>query len=193
MVQREELEAKIREKRLAEATKKGLTGAAGKIGTVLRMMGETITGQSDMALGSNPRGAEEESNDMPVMYMDGVERPTGREWADLESPLVDFGTYEIGRHFDGLGRGMHMEIFYKEDSSEMSVYYRGHLVYRESQGELVCYIPNEEWEGWISSLFKVAKKAQREEKEVEFQSKVKEAERSKQSWLRDIASRWGLT
>jgi len=58
---------------------------------------------------------------------------------------------------------------------------------------LVCYIPNEEWEKWVSSLFKVAKKVQREEKEAEFQSKFKEAERSKQSWLRDIASRWGIT
>lgn len=148
-------------------------------------------GQSNAAIGVDPR--ETEKDEMPVMHMDGVERPVGKEWGDLESSVVDFGTYEIGRHFDGLGRGMHMEIFYKEDSSEMSVYHRGYLVYQESQGDLVSYIPNDEWEGWVSSLFKVAKKMQREEKEIEFQSKVKEAERSKQSWLRDIASRWGIT
>ena len=88
---------------------------------------------------------------------------------------------------------MHLEIIYKDDSSEMSVYYKGYLVYQDIQGELTCYVPINEWEEWVSSLFKVAKRIQRASKEQEFAEKVAEAEKSKKSWLREIASRWGIT
>lgn len=194
MAQREEIEAKLKERRLAEATKKGLTGATGKIGTVLRSMGGPMVSQTDDATHLDIEGRGEEGRDgIPTMYMDGVERPTGPEWSDSEEDATPYGICSVGWHFDGLSRGMHLEIFYKDESSEMSVYHRGVLVYREVQGELLCYVPSTEWEGWVSSLFKVAKKVQREEKERDFQSKVQEAERSKMSWLRDLASRWGVT
>ena len=192
MAQREELEARIREKRLAEATKKGLTGPAGKIGTVLRMLGSPIVGQTEDVSYLNLDGREEDAG-MPVMDVDGVQRPTGAEWSDSDVVPTPYGIHELGRHFDGLSRGMHMEIIYKDESSEMSLYHRGYLVYREVQGDLQCYVPSDEWEGWVSSLFKVAKKAQREEKEREFQERVRDADRAKQSWLRDLASRWGIT
>lgn len=197
MGQREDLEARVREQRLAEATKKGLMGASGKIGSVLRALGSPVVSQSADAscMDTGGYGSDEPQGPMgiPVMDMEGVERPTGGEWSDEMPDPVSFGTHNVGRHFDGLSRGMHLEIFYKDESSEMSVYYRGHLVYREAQGDLLCYVPLEEWEGWVSSLFKVAKKVQRDQKEDEFRSKVQEAERNKASWLRDLASRWGIT
>lgn len=198
MAQREELEARIKEQRLAEATKKGLVGMSGKIGTVLRTLGGPIVAQTEGVtyLDTEGRGDEEPEGgavDMPVMYMDGVSRPEGAEWAEPSSSPTPFGIHRIGWHFDGLKHGMHMEIIYKDESSEMSLYCRGYLVYREVQGDLVCYVPSEDWEGWVASLFKLAKKAQREEKEREFQSKIREAERGKRSWLSDLASRWGIT
>ena len=192
MAQREELEARIKEKRLAEATKKGLNSPTGKIGTVLRMLGSPIVGQTEDASYIDLEGREDEEKGMPVMDIEGVQRPAGSEWSDPEVVPTLYGIHEVGRHFDGLSRGMHMEIIYKNESSEMSVYFRGHLVYREVQGDLQCYIPSDEWEGWVSSLFKVAKKAQREEKEREFKDRVQEADRAKKSWLREMASRWGL-
>ena len=192
MGQREELEARIKERRLAEATKKGLTGATGKIGVVLRALGSPIVSQAEDASYIDLEGREEERG-IPVMDIEGVQRPTGPEWSDPDSFATHHSVHEIGRHFDGLGRGMHMEILYKDESSEMSVYHRGYLVYKEAQGDLQCYVPSDEWEGWISSLFKVAKKAQREEKEREFQERVDEAARAKKSWLAEIASRWGIT
>lgn len=196
MAQREELEARIKEQRLAEATKKGLTGMSGKIGTVLRALGGPIVSQTedvtyiDTSGDEAVRGPEEA---IPIMYVDGVSRPEGAEWSETSATPSHFGVHNIGWHFDGLSRGMHMEIFYKDESSEMSLYCRGYLVYREVQGDLVCYVPSDDWEGWIASLFKLAKKMQREEKEREFQSKIREAERSKRSWLGDLASRWGIT
>jgi hypothetical protein len=192
MAQREELEARIKEQRLAEATKKGLTGPTGKIGVVLKMLGEPIVSQTEDASYLNLDGEEEEGG-IPVMDVEGVRRPEGPEWSDDAGIATHYGIHEIGRHFDGLGRGMHMEIFYKDESSEMSLYHRGFLAYREVQGDLQCYVPSDEWEGWVSSLFKVAKKKQREQKEREFEERVKESERTKLSWLRDMASRWGIT
>lgn len=192
MSQREELEARIKETRLAEATKKGLTGPTGKIGTVLRMLGSPIIGQTEGVSYLDLDGREEDEG-MPVMDIEGVQRPIGPEWSDAEVVPTPYGIHELGRHFDGLARGMHMEIMYKEESSEMSLYHRGYLAYRETQGDLQCYVPSDEWEGWISSLFKVAKKEQRREKEKEFEARAGEAERAKGSWLRDIASRWGIT
>lgn len=194
MAQRDEIEARLKEQRMAEATKKGLMGPSGKIGTVLKSMGSPIVSQTEMSTPLDLEGRGEDGVEaMPTIYMDGVERPSGQEWSDSEVEATPYSIHSIGRHFDGLGRGMHIEIFYKDESSEMSVYHKGHLVYREAQGDLLCYVPSEEWEGWVSSLFKVAKRVQREEKERDFQSKVQEAERSKMSWLRDLASRWGLT
>lgn len=197
MASREEIEIKIREQRTAEANKKGLVGQGGKIGTVLKSLGSPIVGQTEGAAYLDLSGRENSPTgspmkDIPIMDIDGAERPSGSEWDEI-GESVGFTTRVIGRHFDGLGRGMHLEIFYKDDSSEMSVYYRGYLVYREIQGEIDCYVPVEEWEGWISSLFKVAKKIQRESKEKEFSQKVAEADAAKKSWIREMAARWGIT
>lgn len=198
MAQREELESRIKEQRLAEATKKGLVGMSGKIGTVLKTLGSPIVAQTEDAtyLDTDGRGddvLEGGIDNIPIMDMDGVSRPEGSEWSEPSVSPTPFGIHKIGWHFDGLGRGMHMEIIYKDESSDMSLYSRGYLVYRETQGDLVCYVPSDEWESWISSLFKIAKRVQREEKEREFQSNIREAERGKRSWLRDLASRWGIT
>jgi hypothetical protein len=192
MAQREELEARIKEQRLAEANKKGLTGPTGKIGVVLKVLGEPIVSQMEDASYLNLAG-EEEDEGIPIMAVEGAKRPTGPEWSDEGRVATYYGIHEIGRHFDGLSRGMHMEIFYRDESSEMSLYHRGFLAYKESQGNLQCYVPSNEWEGWISSLFKVAKKKQREEKEKEFEERVKESEKTKLSWLHEMASRWGIT
>ena len=197
MASKEEMESRIREQRTAEANKKGLVGQGGKIGTVLRALGSPIVGQTeDVAYLSLDGSVNEPSGsplkDMPTMEIDGNERPSGDEWGEASDPL-SFSTRTIGRHFDGLERGMHLEIIYKDDSSEMSVYYKGYLVYQDIQGELTCYVPINEWEEWVSSLFKVAKRIQRASKEQEFAEKVAEAEKSKKSWLREIASRWGIT
>lgn len=193
MSQRENLESRIREQRLAEATKKGLMGQSGKIGTVLKFLGSPVVAQTEAASFLDVEGTGVEEEGIPVMDVEGAARPEGPEWGPEGGDAVPFSTRSVGMHFDGLGRGMHLEVLYKEDSSEMSVYHRGSLVYRESQGDLLCYVPSDEWEGWISSLFVLAKKVQREQKELEFQSRVKDAERAKASWLRDLASRWGLT
>lgn len=197
MASKEEMESKIREQRTAEANKKGLVGRGGKIGAVLKALGSPIVGQTESVAYLDLNGRENEASDsvlggIPVMDIDGSERPSGTEWGDVSDPVL-FTTRMVGRHFDGLSRGMHLEIIYKDEFSEMSVYHKGYLVYREVQGEIDCYVPLKEWEDWISSLFVVAKKIQRESKEIEFANKVAQADAAKKSWIREIASRWGIT
>jgi hypothetical protein len=197
MASKEEIESRIKEQRTAEANKKGLMGQGGKIGLVLRMLGSPIVGQVEDAAFLDLEGRIEDPSgnpimDIPVADLDGVNRPYGSEWGGI-AESVPVSTRTIGMHFDGLSRSMHLEIIYKDEESELSVYHRGRLVYREVQGDLVCYVPADEWEDWVSSLFKTAKKMHRDSKEDEFKEKVKEARDSKESWLRHIAARWGIT
>jgi hypothetical protein len=197
MASKEEIESRIKEQRTAEANKKGLMGQGGKIGTVLRMLGSPIVGQSEDVAFLDLEGRDNDPTgspmmDFPVADLEGVMRPEGVEWGDI-ADAVPVSTRTVGMHFDGLSRSMHLEIIYKDEPPELSVYHRGHLVYREVQGDLVCYVPLDEWEEWVSSLFKTAKRIQRESKELEFKERVQKADESKQSWLKHISSRWGIT
>jgi hypothetical protein len=199
MSKMEDLENRIREQRLLEANSKGLVGASGKIGTVLMSLGHEIVGQGGDSAGwweeeeedsEDPRNPLELMKKIPVMDVDGNMRPEGPEWSEMEGGDF-YSTRRVGFHFDGLGMGMHMEILYDEESSALSLTHRGVLSYREVMGELEAYVPNEEWEGWVNRLYKVAKKRQRAAKEDEFREKAEEAEAAKEGWLDRIRKRWG--
>lgn len=205
MAKPEELEEKIREKRTIEANKKGFVGQAGKIGLVLKMFGEPIIAQTEGGgyidtnyidlrnenLIDEPKNNSEYMQQIPLMDMEENQRPEGNEWTEMPDGS-SFGTQQIGWHFDGLSRGMHMEIKYDEFTTEFILTYRGFVAYKEIKGEIFSYVPNQEWEGWIESLYKKAKEKQRRMKEVEFENQIKFSEQKKQAWWRQMKSRWGL-
>ena len=204
MSKQEDLEERIREQRTVEANRKGLVGHGGKIGVVLKVLGQPIVGQSEGGIYvdtnkledwdrdySEPRNALEMMRKIPIMDTGGHDRPSTDEWSEMDDPIA-YGTRTIGWHFDGLGRGMHLEIMYDDATTEFTVTYKGYQVYREVKGELSAYIPHPEWEGWIDQLFKKAREAPRGMKEEEFKEQIKAADRSKENWLREIASRWGI-
>lgn len=200
MSKREELEIRIKEQRVLEANKKGLIGSAGKIGTVLRMMGSEIVYQGEESVGADflnhdeerlePRDSKELLSYLPTMDVDGVTRPEGKEWGEI-GDANPTRTRKIGMHFDGLGRGMHMEIKYDDERSELTLTHKGYLVYKEVMGDIEAYVPNEEWEGWVDSLWSVAKNVQRKRKEEEFKKNTEEADQAKNSWLESLMRRWG--
>lgn len=204
MSKQEELEAKIREQRTVEANKKGFIGQNGKIGTVLKMMGQPIVSHSEGGayVDTNyleesqeespwPVSTSEFMNSIPVMDLDGNVRPETEEWAQIKNP-VSYGVYNVGWHFDGLSRGMHLEIKYDDTEAKLVVLHKGYVVYKEIKGEIVSYVPKDEWEGWIEVLYKKAKEIQRRKKEIEFEDQVKESEKIKASWWAEMKSRWGL-
>lgn len=179
-------------------------GYGGKIGVVLRVFGQPIIAQSEGGIyvdtnkleewgdeETDPRNAVEMMRKIPIMDTGSHDRPTSGEWSEMDEP-IPYGTRAIGTHFDGLGRGMHLEIKYDDATTEFTVTYKGYPVYKEVKGELNAYIPHPEWEGWIDQLFNKAKEIQRVMKEEEFKEQMKEAERSKDNWLREIASKWGI-
>lgn len=209
MSKAEEFEEKIKEKRTLEANKKGLVGQSGKLGVILKSLGSPIVAHSEGGgyLESNyidlegktdyfdmhdVRSSEELMKKIPIIYMKGIERPQTDEWnLDMPDP-VSYGVETIGLHFDGLNRGMHLEIKYDYNLSELVVYYRGHLVYKEIKGDLFSYIPNEEWEKWVNSLYKVAKEKHRKQKEEDFKEAAIQNEKEKNAWIEKIRSRWGF-
>ena len=71
----------------------------------------------------------------------------------------------------------------------MVVYHRGYLVYKEIKGDLFSYIPNEEWEDWTNSLYKLAKEKHRKQKEEDFKQITIKNEKDKKSWMEKIKSR----
>lgn len=205
-MKREELEEKIKEERTIEANKKGLVGQGGKIGTVLRVFGQPIILQSEggslidssyIDLRGDKLEEEIRNNidllkSIPVMDLDSIERPSTDEWTEINES-TPYTTQTIGWHFDGLSRGMHLEIKYEESKSELIVLYKGYLVYKEMAGDLLCYVPVPEWEDWIERLSKSAKDIQRKIKEKEFAEQVKKVEEQKQSWWDSMKSRWGVS
>lgn len=202
------IEQKIREQRLIEATKRGYTGRNGKLQLIVFTLGQPMIDHSeggayvdrtylpsyddyDLDDGvESARNQDELLQKIPIMDA-GDERLTSPEWTQLPdgSPVA---INKIGHYFDGLDRGMHMTIKYDDLESSITVTHRGYEVYKEIRGELVAYRPINEWENWIDRLYKVARKKNRQEKEIEFQESVKEAEKIKTNWLEEMRKRWGL-
>lgn len=203
----EEIEEKIREERLLEATKKGFYGQNGKIIYILKILGQPIISQNeggsyfDSNYLSDPYDLVDlneltSNNDflkeIPVMNLEGLERPNGSEWAELNDGEYTSIT-KIGQHFCGLSHGMHMEIKYDDATTELCLTYKGNLVYKEIKGELLCYVPMQEWEENIERLYKISKEKLRKNKENEFQQSIKSIEDNKKSWLNSMKKKWGFS
>ncbi len=101
---------------------------------------------------------------------------------------------EVGRIFDGLKYGVHMEIKYLDckHPKELLVTYKGYPVYCEMDNDLECYVPRDDWEGQIERLYVMAKK--REQVKVK-QIKTKNKAANKgimESFLEKLKMKWGI-
>jgi len=213
----EDFEKRIKEERTLEANKKGIIGPSGKIATILRNLGEPIVGQTEDSIYdynydydmNNHNSIHEVTNSkdltkkIPTMNMDEGTRPNSEESLRIDSieslysgnmpEEFNFSTREIGYYFEGLNRGMHLEIKYDEYTSELIVNYKGYIVYKEAKGDLLAYSPQEEWEAHIEKLYKEAKRKQIKGKESEFENSLKNNEKQKDNWLQKMKSKWGIT
>lgn len=197
----QEIEQKIIEQRTIEANKKGLLGQNGKVSIVLKAFGEPIITQNEYGNSLNLennidedlefRNAEDYLNKIPIMDIEGVNRPEGAEWSTVSEPNF-YETHKVGFYLSALSQGVHLEIYYDDYTNELSLYYKGYLVFRESKGELSAYVPNDEWENWVFEKFKKAKEKLRRLKEEEFKSKIEKAEKTKIAWWEGIKSKWGI-
>lgn len=212
-----EIESQIKEKRTIEATKKRLMGFNGKLGCIVRNLGQPIIYQSeggglhDYGPALDPWAMEDDQDPMqarshedlmkriPTMQVrDKLGNPLGdpgdyaTEWWSEPRERTEYVTDAIGWHFDGLNRGMHLEIKYEDLNKELTVTYRGHQVYHEAGGELRGYAPTPEWEDWVETLYRVAEKMDLAERRKVRQEELDQARRKKESWWAKTRKRWGL-
>jgi hypothetical protein len=197
----------IREKRTIEATKKNLMGPAGKIGIIVRALGDPIMAQG----GSNidtyylEDPFEDFSNVEYEKTLSGQNGPVA--WTDdlIENEGGAGAIHEdnsnfLGYVFDGLSRGIHIEIQYIRQIDIMTmrqiytlkVHYKGYEVYKEVAGELDAYAPFPEWEDLILRLYKNAKEKHKSIKDQEYTDLIEVVDKKKASFLDRLRMRWGV-
>ena len=164
----------IREQRLIAATKNNFMGEAGKLGTIVRFLGQPIISQG---------GGMYEATYLKDIFRDEPALP------EID---VNTETHVLGWGFDGLSRGIHLEIQHRFDERKITVWYKGYQVYCEIAGELDSYAPFPEWETIIERLYLQAKKKQKTHKDdMAEQAKVDKAMETA-SWLKRMRMMWGI-
>lgn len=166
-------EARIKEQRTIEATHKDYFGLGGKFGCILKYLGEPIMSHSS-----------------PFYDIHEMEDPWELEDEDMPIFDEDAQTTVVGYMFDGLSRGMHLEIKYLDKA--ITVLSEGYLVFLEQAGELECYVPNPKWEDQIEILFDAASKIREKDKKASRKEREELAEKARDSWFRRMAKKWGL-
>ena len=198
-------EKRIKEERTIEATRKNLMGGNGKLGCISKNLGSPIISQN---MGTNnftstsipdlyefenedPNTPEELQKTMP--YMGQSQEPMGNGWREeRDYEQGDAASFMIGWHFDGLNRGIHLEIMNNLERKNLTVQYEGYIVYQESAGELISYRPMETWESKINQLYEIAKTKEKSSYKEERKEVAKEVERQKSNWLNRMKEKWGL-
>lgn len=199
-----EKEKKIKEQREIEAVKKGLMGISGKIGLVVKLLGQPLIYQSEGSSGEivgysstpfyNEDYDENEIRTIEVLddYGMPVQEPNSIEWNSNKSQRIHETIRSIGWIFDSLSSGINMEIKYIVENAELSVQYNGIYVYKESEGDLKTYVPSDLWESKIENLYKKAKKVNEELNKNIKEEKLNKAKKEKENWITRMKNNWGL-
>lgn len=196
-------EAVIKEQRTLEATRKKLMGSEGKLGTILKQLGQPIIshnlygGMYDQRRLNDYDPYGHYSNDeesLPTMSLGEEEEgaPEGWEWSTNPVDADPVSCRQVGWHFDGLSRGMHLEIKYDDLSKVLTLHYKGYLVFEETTGDLTAYVPNDEWEKMIDDLYFVAEPAKYKKEREEREDRKEEIRKAKKGFLERIREKWGV-
>ena len=192
-------EKRIKDQRVIEANRKNLFGLEGKLGCILKYLGEPLVRQDEGDWFHNTRYMNEDSTiewgGTPEEIISQI--PT-EDWGEMipdecyRSERKSYDIQEIGMHFDGLSRGMHLEIRYLEEEGQLTVKWEGNLVYREVGGDLECYVPMNEWEDKINLLFPLAKKLEVKKSHEMMDVRREKIQKDKISFLEKIRKKWGI-
>lgn len=167
-------EQMIREQRTIDAMRNGLMGSEGKLVRIAKAMGEPIYrhGTSNFNQNFLDDPYELPSEDLPTMDEEEM-------------------SYQIGCHYDGMRRGMHLEVIWQAEFREIKCYYKGRLVYREIAGELDGYAPGE-WEPVVESLYEQTRRRERDERKIQTKTAGIEARREQNEFLEAMKLKWGI-
>lgn len=185
-------ESVIREKRTIEATKKNLMGPAGKFGRILEAFGTAVIRQGSGMI---------DTNYLEDPFAESVHTEYASTLSGQNGPLAykdeildanDEFVVNEGLLFDGLGRGIHLEIKYWYATNEMTVSYRGYIVYKEIAGELSAYAPFPEWESATDTLYMAAKNKLSKTKKIDEQEMTEKINKKKKQFWQELRLRWGV-
>lgn len=182
----------IREKRTIEATKKNLMGVTGKFGIIAQVLGHPVvrqgTGLMDQSFLDDPYEDFTQSE-----YGTTMSGQLGPEiWRDEIKEADDDLVVHEGFVFDGLSRGLHLEIKYFFYKQKIEVSFKGYQVYKEVAGELFGYSPSSDWEAKIDRLYKAAKEEAKRNKRFEEVQLGQKIERKKANFWDRLRQRWGV-
>lgn len=168
------IENRIIEQRTAEAMQKNLMGQQGKLYLIAKFLGHAIIHQSE---GEN------------TLYYDGM-------YDQLEEttiPIMDdnVSSYEIGYNFDGLTRGINLNIMCNDQLSTIKLYYDGYCYYEEENNQLLRYVPNGLIEKQIDSLYGVVEEKVKEKYRQMKVEEIKEASKIEKEEIRRLREKWG--
>ncbi len=174
-------EQRIKEQRTIEATKKGYMGLSGKLACIMRNLGQPILSETSDFYSTTSLSDVWDLDDK--YFYDATK---------IHDADEDISIREIGFMFDGLNRGMHLEIKYLTDEKTLTVNYKGYKVYREQSGDLEAFSPDPEWEDLVSKLFLTAKKISEERKKEHNIVSQEKAEKKVKNIIEQLRLRWGL-
>jgi hypothetical protein len=169
------IENRIVEQRTAEAIQKNLMGKQGKLYLISKVLGSPIVTQSDSG------------NFLDYEWMYGLNE-------DYDAlPVMDDSvtSHEVGYNFDGLTRGINLNIMCNDYSDTIKLYYDGYCYYEEESNQLLRYVPNTLIESHIDSLFGAAENKVREQYRNAKAAEIKEASKLEREELARLRDKWG--
>lgn len=205
-----EKEKKIIEQRTIEACRKEYMGVSGKLGTILRHLGEPMYTHNpgagsgawdDLGYNSNTLDSyyniEDDEPKIETMETydingDPVQVPMSSEWNQDVVTRKSYQVDRIGWYFQSLTSGINLELQYTDNNKELIVNYKGYNVYKEVGGELHCFVPSEDWEQPVEQFFKRAKKAENKNRIKEKEENIVKSTKNKEKWMEKMAKFWGM-
>lgn len=189
----------IRERRTSLAVKNNMMGPSGKIGIIVKAFGHPIM---------NEGGCYVDTNYLEDPYEDFTDIEYEKTLSEQNGPVAwrneilegdggagvvhDENPNFLGYVFDGLSRGIHIEIKYMRHEHMLRVDYKGYEVYKEVAGELEAYSPAEDWESIINRLYKHAKEKYKQIKHEEQIEILEAVEKKKATFFERLRTRWGF-
>lgn len=165
----------IKEQRISEAMINGYIGQNGKFAYILKWLGFPIIEQNITS--DNYEFLNYEFNEKSDEILELSE---------------DTNAHEIGYYFDGLKYGFNLNMKYDNLSKEITVIYDGKIVYKEDNGDLMSYVPNQKWENDIKNLCDIAKKIETRKKSIINDELKRQIKDKKQSIYKDLKEKWGI-
>jgi hypothetical protein len=176
-------ERQIKDLRTIEAMQKNLLGPAGKFGVIVKHLGTKIFGHGGSYFGETRMDDPWDlGNDGPYEY-DSTKMHEADEYGE---PTF------YGWHYDGLSNGVHLEIRYIEYEKELTVFWKGYVVFREINGDLDAYVPKGDWEAVVEKLFEVAFRRKMVKEKDRFEDQKVEAKGKALRFLDKMRLKWGL-